>query len=44
MADDKNPKFFFARMRSLETTLRAVGVDKTEDDMAQILLRRLPLC
>ena len=39
---DENPKFFFARISRLETTMRAVGIEKTESAVVQIILRQLP--
>ena len=38
---DKDPKFFFARIFRLETTMRAVGIKKSELDIVQIILRQL---
>ena len=38
------PKFFFARIFHLETTMRAVGIEKTESEIVQIILRQLPEC
>ena len=37
---DEDPKFFFARVSRLETTIRAVK--KSESDIVQIILRQLP--
>ena len=39
---DEDPKFFFARISRLETTMRAVGIKKSESDIVQIILRQLP--
>ena len=39
---DEDPKFFFARISRLETTMRAVGIDKNESEIVQIILRQLP--
>ena len=39
---DEDPKFFFARISRLETTMRAVGIEKTESEIVQIILRQLP--
>ena len=39
---DEDPKFFFARISRLETTMRAVGIKKSESDIVHIILRRLP--
>ena len=39
---DKDPKFFFARISRLETTMRAVGIEKSESNIVQIILRQLP--
>ena len=39
---DKDPKFFFARISRLETTMHAVGIKKSESDIIQIILRQLP--
>ena len=41
---DEDPKFFFARMSRLETTMHAVGIKKSESDIVQIILRQLPEC
>ena len=41
---DEDPKFFFARISRLETTMRAVGIKKSESDIVQIILRQLPEC
>ena len=39
---DKDPNFFFSRISRLETTMRAVGIKKSESDIVQIILRQLP--
>ena len=39
---DEDPKFFFARISRLETTMRAVGIEKSESEIVQIILRQLP--
>ena len=39
---DEDPKFFFARISRLKTTVRAVGIKKSESDIVQIILRQLP--
>ena len=39
---DGDPKFFFARISRLETTMRAVGIEKTESEIVQVILRQLP--
>ena len=39
---DEDPKFFFARISRLETTMRAVGIEKNESEVVQIILRQLP--
>ena len=39
---DEDPKFFFARISRLETTMRAVGIEKTESGIVQIILPQLP--
>ena len=39
---DEDPKFFFARISRLETTMRAVGIEKSESEIVQIVLRQLP--
>ena len=39
---DEDPKFFFARIFRLETTMRAVGIEKREPEIVQIILRQLP--
>ena len=38
---DKDPKFFFARIYRLETTMRAVRIEKSESEIVQIILRHL---
>ena len=39
---DEGPKFFFALISRLETTMNAVGIKKSESDIVQIILRQLP--
>ena len=39
---DEDPKCFFARISRLETTMRAVGIEKSESEIIQIILRQLP--
>ena len=39
---DEDPNFFFARISRIKTTVRAVGIKKSESDIVQILLRQLP--
>ena len=39
---DEDPTFFFARIFRLETTMRAVGIQKNESEIVQIILRQLP--
>ena len=39
---DEDPKFFFARISRLETTMRAVGIEKSESEIVQIIFRQLP--
>ena len=39
---DEDPKSFFARISRLETTMRAVGIEKSESELVQIILRQLP--
>ena len=39
---DEDPKFFFARISRLETTMRTVGIEKNESEIVQIILRQLP--
>ena len=39
---DENPNFFFARISRLETRMCAVGIEKTESEIVQIVLRQLP--
>ena len=39
---DEDPKFFFARISRLETTMRAVGIEKNESQIVQIILCQLP--
>ena len=37
-----DPNFFFARISRLETTMRAVGIEKSESEIVQIILRQVP--
>ena len=39
---NEGPKFFFARISRLETTMRAGCIEKSESDIVQIILRQLP--
>ena len=39
---DEDPKIFFARISRLETTMRAVGIEKSDSEIVQIILRQLP--
>ena len=39
---DEDPKFFFARISRLETTMHAVGIKKSGSDIVQIILRQIP--
>ena len=39
---DEDPKFFFARISRLETTMHAVGIKQSESNIVQIILRQLP--
>ena len=39
---DEDPKFLFARISRLETTMHAVGIKKSESDIVQIILRQFP--
>ena len=39
---DEDPKFFFERISRLETTMRAVGIAKSDSQIIQIILRQLP--
>ena len=39
---DGDPNFFFVRNSRLETTMRAVGIEKRESEIVQIILRQLP--
>ena len=39
---DEDPKFFFVCISCLLTTMRAVGIKKSELDIVQIILRQLP--
>ena len=39
---DEDPSFLFARISRLETTMRAVGIEKSESEVIQIILRQLP--
>ena len=36
---DEDPKFFFALISRLETTMRAVGIEKGGSEIVQIILR-----
>ena len=38
----EDPKFLFARISCPETTIRAVGIEKNESEIIQIILRQLP--
>ena len=38
----RRPNFFFACISRLETTMRAVGIEKSESEIFQIILRQLP--
>ena len=38
---DEDPNFFFARISRLETTMRAVGIKKSESDIVHIIVRQL---
>ena len=38
----EDPKFFFARISRLETTMHAVGIKKSVSEIVQIILRQLP--
>ena len=39
---DEDLKFLFARIFRLETAMRAVGIEKSESEIVQIILRQLP--
>ena len=39
---DEDPKFLFAHISRLETTMCAAGIEKTESEIVQIILRQLP--
>ena len=39
---DQDSIFFFARISRLETTMRAVGIEKSDSEIIQIILRQLP--
>ena len=39
---DEDPKFFFERISRLESTMRAVGIAKSDSEIVQIILRQLP--
>ena len=39
---DEDPKLFFARISRLETTMRAVGIEKSGSEIVHIILRQLP--
>ena len=38
----RRPQFFFARISRLGTTMRAVGIEKSEPEIVQITLRQYP--
>ena len=38
---DEDPNFFFAHISRLETTMRAVGIEKNESEIVHIILRQL---
>ena len=38
----RRPHFFFARISRLGTTMRAVGIEKSEPEIVQIILRQYP--
>ena len=39
---DEDPNCFFARISLRETTMRAVGIEKSDSEIVQIILRQLP--
>ena len=39
---DEDPTFFFARISHLEKTMWAVGIEKNESEIVQIIFRQLP--
>ena len=39
---DEDPKFFFARIFRLEIPMRAVGIEKSESEIVEIILLQLP--
>ena len=39
---DEDPNFFFERISRLESTMRAVGIAKSDSEIVQIILRQLP--
>ena len=39
---DEDPKFFFERISRLKATMRAVGIEKSDLENTQIILRQLP--
>ena len=39
---NEDPKFLFSHISRLETTMRAVGIEKSESKIVQIILRQLP--
>ena len=39
---DEDPKFFFEGISRLEATTRAVGIEKSDSEITQIILRQLP--
>ena len=42
LMEDEDPKFFFERISRLETTMRAVGIAKSDSEIIQNILRQLP--
>ena len=42
LMEDEDPTFFFVRISRLETTMRAVGIEKNEPEIVQIILCQLP--
>ena len=39
---DEDRNFFFARISRLKTTMHAIGIEKNESEIVQIILRQLP--
>ena len=40
--EDEDPKFFFVHISCPETTMSAIGIEKSKSEIVQIILRQLP--